>query len=166
MRLLKRRTGDTSIWALVIIAIVFAGLLASSLGAAGASSLFQSVISPPGPEPTETPVVTAEPTVLTTPTVIIVEPTPFPTAELPPALPTAPGQPTVPPPPGQPTVPPPPTAAVELPTFTPVSVVPIPTIAPQPTSGGPAPLLWIIVGLVMVGLVVVIAISPKKPKEE
>lgn len=148
---------ESSVWPLVVVSIVLAGLLASSLGAAGASSLFQSVISPPGQEPTETPVVTAEPTVVTTPTIIIVVPTPFPTAELPPALPTAPGQPTVPPPP---------TAAVELPTFTPVPVAPIPTVAPQPTAGGPTPILWIIVGLVIVGLVVVIAISPKKPKEE
>ena len=154
---LRKRPQESSIWPLIVVAIVLAGLLASSLGAAGASSLFQSVISPPGAEPTETPVVTAEPTIVTTPTVIIVQPTPFPTAEQPPALPTAPGQPTVPPPP---------TSAAVLPTFTPVPAVPIPTVAPQPTTGGPAPLLWIIVGLVIVGLVVVIAISPKKPKEQ
>lgn len=155
----KQLLGNSSTWSLVVVAVVLAGLLGSSLEASGASTLFQSVISPPGPEPTETPVVTAEPTVVTTPTIIIVEPTPFPTpGELPPALPTAPGQPTVPPPP---------TAVVEeLPTFTPVAPVPIPTVAPQPTTGGPAPILWIIVGLVIVGLVVVIAISPKKPKEE
>lgn len=147
-----------SVWMLLLCAVLLAALIYSSVGGVGVSALFQSVISPPGPSPTDTPVVTEEPTVVRTPTVIFVEPTPFPTsAELPPTLPTQPGQPTLPPPP---TLPP------EQPTFTPVPPMPIPTVAPQPTSGGPAPILWVIVGLVIVGLFVVIAISPKKPRPE
>ncbi len=146
------------VWPLVVLAIVLAALLSSSLGAAGASSLFQSPISPTGPSPTDTPVVTAEPTVLRTVTVIVVEPTPFPTSgELPPPLPTTPGQPTVPPPP---------TAPAGAPTAVPVPPA-VPTVAPQPPAGGgPTPIVWIVVGLVLVGLVVVIALSPKKPSEE
>ena len=147
----KQLRGDSVVWVLVVLALVFAGLLASSLGASGASSLFQSVISPAGPTATNTPVVTEEPTVPTTPTVFVVEPTPFPTADLPP------------------TVPPPPTMQAEA-TFTPVPIpiAPSPTAPPaaKPSTGGPAPILWIIVGLVIVGLVVIIAISPKKPKEQ
>ncbi len=147
-----------SVWMLLACAIVLAALLAGSLGGAGAAMLFQSPISPPGPSPTDTPVVTEEPTVVRTPTIIYVEPTPFPTsAELPPPLPTSPGQPTLPPPP---------TLVPEQPTFTPVPPAPIPTVAPQPTTGGPAPILWVIVGLVIVGLFVVIAISPKKPTSQ
>lgn len=159
MNLSKRNPPQTiSAWMLLACAVIVAALLTASLGTSGASMLFQSPISPPGPSPTDTPVVTEEPTVVRTPTVIIVEPTPFPTpAELPPPLPTGPGQPTLPPPP---------TPAVQQPTFTPVPPAPIPTVAPQPTSGGPAPILWIIVGLVIVGLFVVIAISPKKPTSQ
>lgn len=148
----------TSTWMLVGCAMILAALLVGSLGSAGASMLFQSPISPPGPSPTDTPVVIEEPTVIRTPTVIVVKPTPLPTsAELPPPLPTSPGQPTLPPPPTRP---------LEQPTFTPVPPVPISTVAPQPTAGGPMPILWVILGLVIVGLFVVIAISPKKPSSE
>ncbi len=157
MNLLKRKLPESSsAWMLLACAVILAALLAGSLGSAGASMLFQSPISPPGPSPTDTPVVTEEPTVVRTPTIIYVEPTPFPTpGELPPALPTTPGQPTVPPPP-----------TPEQATFTPVPPAPIATVAPQPTAGGPTPVLWIVVGLVIVGLFVVIAISPKKPNAE
>ncbi len=124
MNLSKQNPPQTmSAWMLLACAVIVAALLTASLGASGASMLFQSPISPPGPSPTDTPVVTEEPTVVRTPTVIIVEPTPVPPA-------------------------------------------PIPTVPPQPTSGGPAPILWIIVGLVIVGLFVVIAISPKKPTSQ
>ena len=155
----ERLRNGHSVWPFVVLAIVLAALLAGSLGAAGASSLFQSPISPTGPAPTDTPVVTAEPTVLRTVTVIVVEPTPFPTSgELPPPLPTTEGQPTVPPPP---------TSPAGAPTAVPVPPPAVPTVPPQPTTGsGPTPVVWIIVGLVLVGLVVVIALSPKKPSEE
>jgi hypothetical protein len=165
------RSKQPPLWLLVGIAATVAVLMLASLGPAGASRLFQSeeASSVPVELPTDTPEAVDTPATpaASQPTAAAGQPTTAGATGQPGAATTAAPKPT----PALPTAVQPTSAQ-----STPVQVTPQPTTVgvaatytpiakPSSATGGPAPVVWIIVGLVIVALVVVIIVSPgRKPK--